>query len=230
MSAHDLNRRRAITASVAMVGAAAVGQAMVPTQYLAAERGGFRLDRKVPERFGEWGPEPYARGGIVNPQTKALLDQLYGDLLERTYVNGQGQRVMLTIAYGPDQSQPGVQLHYPEVCYPAQGFKVLSNVVGQLPVAGSALPVRRLETNLTERRPEPVTYWLMIGDQATLGGWDKRLKELRYGLRGKIVDGMLVRVSSIDPDSARAFVLHQRFVNDLVTHLDAETRRRLTGL
>ena len=31
---------------------------------------------------------------------------------------------MLSVAYGMDQADDDVQLHYPEVCYPAQGCQL----------------------------------------------------------------------------------------------------------
>ena len=34
----------------------------------------------------------------------------------------RGRQIMLSIAYGEDQ-RDGMKLHYPEVCYPAQGFQ-----------------------------------------------------------------------------------------------------------
>lgn len=227
-ASHPLQRRGMLLAGL-MVGTALLGQALVPTRRLADTRGGFKLAQAVPKAFGGWRIDAFARGGVVNPQTQQLLDQLYAEVLERIYVNDLGQRVMLTIAYGPDQSDPSVGLHYPEVCYPAQGFKVLSNVEGQLSLPVGTLQVRRLETNLAGQRPEPVTYWTLVGDQPTLGGMDKRLKEIEYGFKGFVVDGMLVRVSTINPDSAAAFATQDAFVRDLAAALDPVARRRLTG-
>src|ERR1700760_574767 len=121
--------RRAVIASILMACAAAAGQAMVPTKRMALLRGPFKLGDIVPSTFAGWQVDARSVGGIVNPQTEALLSKLYSQMLDRIYVDAQGRRVMLSIAYGADQADDDVQLHYPEVCYPAQGFRVKSNRV-----------------------------------------------------------------------------------------------------
>jgi EpsI family protein len=92
------------------------------------------------------------------------------------------------------------------------------------------IPVKRLETNLAQQRYEPVTYWTTVGDYAVVGGVNKKLVELEYGLHGEIPDGLLFRVSSIDRDTARAYRLHEQFVQALAQQLAPEARQRLMGL
>jgi EpsI family protein len=222
--------RRAALAATCMALAAAAGQAMVPTRRMADLRGAFKLDDLVPRRFADWSIDPYAQGGLVNPQTEALLKRTYSQMLERTYVNGAGKRIMLSIAYGDDQSDASVQLHYPEVCYPAQGFAVRSSRRDAVSVAAGRIEVRRLETEMARVRAEPVTYWTMIGDQQSLGGWEHKWAEIRHGLHGEIVDGLLFRVSSIGLDTAAAFALQDGFIRDLVTAMTPAARRFFTGL
>ena len=86
---------------------------------------GIQLEPTVPQSFGDWTELPDQPAQVVNPQTKELLDTLYSQILTRTYVNKDGYRIMLSMAYGDDQ-RGGLQAHRPEVCYPAQGFKVAS--------------------------------------------------------------------------------------------------------
>jgi len=223
-------KRRALIAAILMAGAAAAGQAMVPTRRMALLRGPFKLGELVPSAFAGWQIDERSAGGIVNPQTEALLNKLYSQLLDRVYVDPQGRRVMLSIAYGADQADDDVQLHYPEVCYPAQGFRVTSNHVGQLDLPQGALRVRRLETQFSDQRFEPVTYWSVVGDQQSLGGWDRKISEIRHGLHGEIVDGLLFRVSSIDRNTAQAFALQDTFVRDIVAAMTPQARRQLAGL
>ena len=168
-------------------------------------------------------------GGVVNPQQTELLNQLYSQILTRTYYNSQGYRIMLSIAYGEDQ-RDGNQLHYPEVCYPAQGFQVTSNRKGTLDTGLGLIPVRRLETHLSQNRFEPITYWTTVGTQSLTGGVDKKLAEMRYGLRGEIPDGLLFRVSSIDKDPGSAFEVQAKFVREMVASLKDEERLRISGL
>jgi EpsI family protein len=224
-----LTRRAALLAAL-MVGASALGAALIPTRRMADRRGPFSLAEAVPERFAGWVVDPRARGIVVNPQTEELLRRIYTETLERTYVRGPGERIMLSIAYGADQSDVSLQMHYPEVCYPAQGFQLEGRREDRLDLPYGRIPVRRLETAFSTVRHEPVTYWTVIGDELTMSGLDKRLAEIRHGLRGEIVDGMLVRVSSINIDTASAFALQDQFIRDLLTSLTPAARRRLAAL
>jgi EpsI family protein len=123
-----------------------------------------------------------------------------------------------------------VQLHYPEVCYPAQGFRVTENRTAVLSLPEGDVRVRRLDTQFGDSRFEPVTYWTIIGDQQSLGGWDRKISEIRHGLRGEIVDGLLFRVSSIDRDFEHGFVVQSGFIRDLVRALAPAARKQLVGL
>ena len=229
MSESVLTRRAAISA-VLMAVAAATGQAMVPTKRMALLRGPFNLADIVPSTFAGWRVDDRSTSGIVNPQTEALLNKLYSQTLDRVYLDAQGHRIMLSVAYGADQADDDVQLHYPEVCYPAQGFRIKGNRVEQISTSQGDIRVRRLETQFSDSRFEPVTYWTIVGDQQSLSGWDRKVSEIRHGLRGEIVDGLLFRVSSIDRNSAQAFELQDSFVKDIVPAMSPQARRQLAGL
>lgn len=219
--------RRALGAVLAMLVAMLLAWRLTPTVSMSAQHAPFNLESSIPKEFGEWRMEPVATG-IVNPQQEALLNKLYSQILNRTYVNRSGGRVMLSIAYGNDQ-RDGMQLHYPEVCYPAQGFQLKNNQADVFHLAGREIPGRRLETWLGRQRPEPVTYWTLIGDTAVRGGLAKKIVEVRYGMQGLVPDGLLFRVSSIDTDSAAAFELHQRFSQALLTSVPDRLKVRLAG-
>ena len=79
-------------------------------------------------------------------------------------------------------------------------------------------------------RQEPVTYWFTVGDKAVLNTTQKRLVDLRYGLTGRIPDGMLFRVSSIDQDPPRAYQMQNQFINQLLQTVPPADRKRLSGL
>jgi EpsI family protein len=186
------------------------------------------LETMVPKRFGDWIMDERALGGIVNPVAEETLKRIYSQILTRSYLNQMGQRVMVSVAYGDDQRKY-LALHYPEVCYPAQGFSVKSNVTGQTEVAGQTLPLRRLETFMGPNRYEPVTYWTTMGDYTSFGGLPRRMIELRYGLQRVIPDGLLFRVSTIGQDSQAQFDLQERFIRDLLSAVGPEVRALLTG-
>ena len=186
------------------------------------------LETLVPKTFGDWTELPTRDVQVVNPQTQELLDKLYSQMLTRTYVNKRGYRIMLSMAYGDDQ-RGGLQAHRPEVCYPAQGFKLGSVQDGALTTAYGNIDVRRLTTTLGPRN-EPVTYWLTVGDQVVQSALDKRIAQIRFGLTGQIPDGLLYRVSSIDADNARGFEMQQQFAAEMMAAVPPAARKQLSGL
>ena len=220
--------RRSLLLAALMGGTAAGALALRPTQRTAAATGGLRLETLVPTEFAAWKMVREAGTQVVNPQTQQILDKLYSQILTRTYVDAGGYRIMLSLAYGDDQ-RGGLQAHRPEVCYPAQGFKVRTNEDGALATAYGPIQVRRLQTDLGPRL-EPVTYWLTVGDTIIRNTWEKRMAEIRLGLTGQIPDGLLFRVSSIDGDPKRAFAAQQRFTADLLAAVPASVRKQLSGI
>ena len=213
----------------ALMLTASAGAILVrPTTKLSEQRPTISLETLIPKQFGEWREEPQRIVQVVNPQTQELLDKLYSETLSRTYVNASGYRVMLSLAYGSDQ-RGALQAHKPEVCYPAQGFTLHRSEASQLATPFGAIPAQRLFTSKGPRE-EPVSYWFTVGDKAVQGKLQKRLVDLRYGLTGQIPDGMLFRVSSIDPDQARANRLQDQFIIQLLQAVSPAERKRLSGL
>lgn len=218
----------ALTLAVLMCAASVGGIAARPSAKAADKGSAVSLETMVPRGFGEWAELREQNVQVVNPQTKELLDKLYSQLLTRTYVNKQGYRIMLSMAYGDDQ-RGGLQAHRPEVCYPAQGFKLSKVEDGALATSFGSIEVRRLSTSLGARN-EPVTYWLTVGDQIIKSNFDKRIAEIRLGLTGQIPDGLLFRISSIDDDTTRAFAMQQKFAADMMAAVPPVARRQLSGL
>jgi EpsI family protein len=218
----------AIVAAVLMSFTAGTASHMRPTHYMADARGERKLADIVPAEFGDW-KQVSLLTGIVNPQQQQLLDELYTEQVSRTYQSKDGYRIMLSIAYGKNQND-SFQVHLPEICYPAQGFQVQAKEHGVLPSPFGDIPVKRLKTTYQSQRVEPVTYWTTIGDHAVKSGVDKKLKEMEYALGGLIADGLLFRMSSIDPDVSRAQDRHQQFAIALLQSISPDDRRRLAGL
>lgn len=212
-----------------MTLSAGAAKFITPTEFLAESLPPLVLESAIPVQFAGWVEERNLVAAVVNPQAQAMISQIYAQTLSRTYLNKQGERIMLSIAYGKDQGD-AVQVHYPEVCYPAQGFQLKSNRIGTLSTAQGSIPIKRLETVLGAQRYEPVTYWTTVGSEAITGGIGKKLAEMRYGLRGQIPDGLLFRVSSIDADSPAAFALQETFIQDLMTNLSPNLLARIAGL
>jgi EpsI family protein len=212
----------------ALMIAASIGAVVARPSVKLSDEKPILLETMVPKQFGDWSEQPQFFAQVVNPQTQETLDKLYSQILGRTYANSSGYRIMISLAYGSDQ-RGSLQAHKPEACYPAQGFTLQKNEAGQLVTSFGDIPVRRLFTTMATRK-EPVTYWFTVGDQAVMGRTQKKLVELRFGLTGRIPDGLLFRVSSIDPDQAHANQLHDQFVNQLLQAVPPAERKRLSGL
>ena len=214
---------------VALMAAAAVAsEGLRPSFRLSDHSPPIKLEQQIPESFGEWRIDRGIVPVLPNPSLQAALDALYSQTLARTYINAQGERIMLSIAYGSDQSNEATAVHRPEFCYSAQGFRVQSLGQTELNIAGTVVPVARLVGSLGPR-VEPITYWVTLDEAATLPGLGRKLQQIRYGLRGQIPDGMLVRVSGITPHVDESFATQQRFLEQLFKALPVDVRARYFG-
>lgn len=199
-----------------------------PTIYMSDARNGIKIASIVPEDFGTW-KKMEVSTGVVNPQQQKMLDELYTELVTRTYVSSEGYVIMLSVAYGKNQND-SFQVHLPEICYPAQGFQVGDSQKMALTTPYGEIPIKQLETTFQSRRVEPVTYWTTIGNHAVKSGLDKKLKEISYAMQGDIADGLLFRISSIDTDKPRAFAMQQKFIQEMLASITTADRQRLAGL
>jgi EpsI family protein len=181
------------------------------------------LATSIPTQFGDW---TEIKSSIVQADLTAMEDgqksinQPYDDVLTRTYVNKAGDQVMLALAYAKEQRQD-VKIHLPEVCYPAQGYQVISNTLTSLPILanGATIPGKRLLTT-GNGRTEAVSYWVRIGDAYPIGGLATRMKIFSDGIGVNVTDGMLVRASMLIDDAAsatRAYATQEGFLRELVS-------------
>lgn len=201
---------------------------MKPTTRLAEVRPAIKLDRQVPKQFGDWVEDRSIVPVLPDPTLQATLDALYSQVLARTYINSEGKRIMLSIAYGSDQSSEATAVHRPEFCFSAQGFKVEGAGIASVETGGGPIEVQRLVARIGQR-VEPISYWVTLDDRATLPGLGRKLEQLRFGFKGQIADGMLVRLSSIGSDQASAYALQDAFIRDLRKALDPDIRERYFG-
>ena len=186
------------------------------------------LEALFPQRVGVWQPDPVSVGFVRPAFEQAKQFQMYDQVLERVYVNPAGERIMLSVAYGRQQSV-GLQVHRPEVCYKAGGFHVGAVRSGRIDLPGHVLPVTRLVASMPDRQ-EPITYWRLLGDQVVTDEARFKLDQLKAGLKGRgIDDGLLVRVSSLGSDADSAWALQASFVEALDRAQDDAQRRRTTG-
>ncbi|RTL36505.1 MAG: EpsI family protein [Burkholderiales bacterium] len=220
-------RLRAVLAALLLVSASVLGHVTRPTVHIADQHEKVELETLFPKAFGDWRLDPNLPVSIVSPDVEAMLKSLYAQTLSRTYVGPSGERIMLSIAYGGDQSD-ATRAHRPDVCYPAQGFDILSAEYTSIDVGGAQLPVRHMLAKLGQRY-EPVTFWFIVGERVAVSGQQQKFAQLSYGLRGLIPDGMLVRVSSINPDADAGYRDQARFIADMRAAMPHPSRVRVFG-
>lgn len=206
-----------------------LGQRLQPVPGIVQSKTPARLETLTPSHFGAWQLLEQDPG---HPQRSTELQQkvasAYQQTLERVYTRADGERVMLSMAYGSNQFSDALQVHRPEYCYKAQGYQIEKSRDVKLRLADSHLQVRRLLATKPGRQ-EPITYWVTVGDDAVLPGVQRKLAQMRYGLRGEIPDGMLVRISTISQNEKVAYEVHLQFLQDWLHHLAAQERARLIG-
>lgn len=185
-----------------------------------------QLARIVPASFDGWRERPITPT-VVSARTQDLIASIYNEVLTRVYAADDGYQVMLSIAYGGDQ-RGALRAHKPEVCYPAQGFKLLDTADTVLETPHGRIPARALRTALGPRN-EPVLYWFAYAGRTGEAPWQRRLQEVRLALSGQVPDALLFRVSSIDVDDARAWERQGDFVRSLLGACTPQARARLAG-
>ncbi|MCK6384182.1 MAG: EpsI family protein [Rhodocyclaceae bacterium] len=220
--------RSGLLVAALMFAASAAAVALRPTHKLADDGPKVDLEAMIPKSFADWRVDESLLIILPAPDVQAELDKIYNQTLARTYINTKGQRIMLSIAYGGDQSD-ALSIHRPEGCYQGQGFNIKKRDSTFLNLSFGSLPVSRLVAS-SGRRHEPITYWIIVGEQRATTNLDMKKIKLAYALKGEIPDGILVRVSSIDTDEARAFSIHREFIDAIAHALPATERWRVVGV
>jgi EpsI family protein len=230
------NQINSILAALAILVTAVCANVFIPRTLMASANPSLNLELMIPQAFGKWKYRPTL--GLVTPtvpefvetnEQKDLASKIYSQEIGRTYVDDEGHTVMLLIAYGPEQNYR-LKAHRPEVCYTAQGFRVWDKTEHGLSISDNAAPLKisRLITQ-RETRYEPVSYWMRVGNDVSTGIFDNQILRLKYGLRGLIPDGALIRISTIGLPAPQSFELQDKFIKDLLTSITPTAQRFLIG-
>lgn len=152
---------------------------------------------------------------------KSLVNQLYDDTLMRTYADAEGHQVMVALAYAREQRQD-VKMHQPDICYPAQGYQLQKTQTVTFETLNSTAPViGKRQLYYGQNHLEAVSYWIRVGDRTMTSGVQMRLKIIEDGLlKGRLDDGILVRVSTLIPDESKAkdaYELHEKFLSEFAS-------------
>lgn len=217
--------RRAVLVGGAMVAAAGAAAARMPEPNRPpVETEAFK--KMMPDTIGGWRFQQTS--GLVLPPDDALSARLYDNLVTRAYTNGAGQVMMLLVAY--KNFQNGVlQIHRPEICYPAGGYQLSPTEPTELAVGrGRTMPANAFSAIGGERN-EQVLYWTRIGEAFPVRWYEQRVAVLRANLRQINPDGLLARVSMAGSDMTTAKPLMTAFITDLRAAAPPALRRILFG-
>jgi EpsI family protein len=228
-----INRLQVVLASIALLASAALAEVLAPRE-LMARTGSIDLETAIPRQFGAWTlvPEikpvtPADPEGVVDPDAK--LNQIYSQEVSRAYRDPSGNIVMLLVAYGPVQNYR-LKAHRPEMCYTAAGFRISGKHGEELTYPGAPHPLKM--TRLTaerEARFEPISYWMRVGNDVSTGVIDRQIVRLKYGLRGIIPDGALIRVSTVGLSEEASFKVQDQFIRDFIGAVAPQNRKFFTG-
>lgn len=216
-----------IMIGLSMLAAVGLSYALTPQAKIADQGPKMDLETMIPKQFGTWKLDETIVPLQVNPELQAALDKVYNQTLTRTYVNLKGERIMLSIAYGADQGD-NVQIHLPEGCYKGQGFAVGDKTESAMQTLFGQIPVSQLVATMGPRN-EPITYWVVVGGEVARSNWEMKKAKLKHALKGEIADGILIRVSSITPDTDRGYELQREFSESMLAAMPADYRSRLIG-
>lgn len=219
-------RRDLLISAVCLAGAGSA-YALTPKRHVSL-LGRAKLADIVPRAFGPWTARDVS--DLVSARTEgSLAAQLYDDMVERTYTSAKtGQQVMALLAHGDTQSNE-LQVHRPEICYPAFGLEISDDKAIQLPLAPSVfLPARTLVASGPDRR-ENILYWARLGEFLPLDRDQQRLDRYRTAFKGEIADGLLVRFSIFGDQPEPNHLLLEDFARDLLRATPARLRAPLVG-
>lgn len=188
--------------------------------------GKTKLETLIPDKVGRWTYQ--TESGLVLPPRDQLSDRIYDDLVTRVYAAPDGTGVMLLIAYSGEQDGM-LQVHRPEVCYPASGYSLTG--MQEVPIAlggGVEVPSRFIIAEGLSRT-EQLIYWTRIGPSFPTRWIAQRGAVIEENLKGIIPDGVLVRISTIMPDNNAALGVLKDFARELIRVAPAKARQALIG-
>lgn len=200
---------------------------VTPSTMSNGQQKSLDLETIIPVEFDGWKMDLSAASLMVSPDVKGAIKNIYNQELKRTYINKQGERVMLAIAYGRDQSTD-LHVHRPEICYATSGFDVGKMTKTFVDTTIGQIPVMHLVAKQGIRN-EPITYWIRVGDSLTRGWFEQKWAAFGYGLSGKVPDGLLFRLSTISNDEQSSYRIQQSFLTALLQAVRSEDRYWLVG-
>lgn len=229
-----VNRIQIVVASIAILGSAVLAKVLAPSELMARSSAAPTLETVIPKKFGTWTLVPEI--SPVKPtdpeeyyQPDALSAKVYTQEVGRGYTDGHGNIVMLLVAYGPVQNYR-LKSHRPEICYTANGFRISDKTQATVNYRNDSKSIKTTRLIAQrETRLEPLSYWIRVGNDIANGVVDHQLSRLKYGLKGQIPDGALIRVSTINLPPEASYKLQDQFIRDLLAAIPPSELKFFTG-
>jgi EpsI family protein len=219
--------RRSMIAGGLLLGAAGIANSRRPDEPLKMlPEARPSLNPLFPWKIGDW--EYQTSSGLVLPPPDQLSDRLYNAIITRYYASPTNLPVMMLVAYNGVQDGM-LQVHRPEVCYPAAGYQIEHDRFVPLDAGGGVeVPGHYLAARSVSRH-EQMIYWTRIGNEFPTRWWQQHWAVAKENLKGRVPDGVLIRFSTAAPDDATAILTLKRFITPLFRMLSPRARRLLFG-
>ncbi len=220
------SRRDILIGGACLVGAG-TAYALVPRRRVSL-LGPVTVASIIPRKFSDWSSRDVT--DLVAPkEADSLAARIYGETVGRVYSRSTGgAEIMMLLAHGDTQSDD-LQLHRPEVCYPAFGFAISQNREVEIPLgAGAAIAGRSLVATAPDHQ-ETILYWSRLGEYFPTSRGQQHFDRTRTAMQGVVADGILARFSVAGGSPADADATMQPFVSELVRAIAPAHRAALVG-
>lgn len=222
------SKKASILLGILMCTVSVLAYTAKPTKLLAnfAER--EPLVKEMSVQIHGWREQLADTAFVVDPTQLEVLNYLYSETFSANYSDSANSSIMLSIAYGKDQSD-GRDVHKPDLCYPAQGFAVIEARDVQVALDDRRSIVVRYMKTQKGQRIEPLIYWTTAGNYLYQNKLEKKLVAFKYSTHNLIPDGMVVRVSMLQKAPEADLNTLVAFVKDWYTSLPEAQRGRFFG-
>lgn len=218
--------RRSLIAGALLAGAGVVANSRRPDEPFRMLPSRPQLNPLFPFKVGDW--DYQTSSGLILPPPDQLRDRLYNAIITRYYTARNQLPVMMLVAYNGVQDGM-LQVHRPEVCYPAAGYTIEQEQLIHLDAGrGAVVPGHYLSTRSISRH-EQLIYWTRIGNDFPIQWWQQHWAVAKENLKGRVPDGVLIRFSTAAPDDKTAISTLRNFIDHLFTQLGSDARRLLFG-
>lgn len=185
----------------------------------------LNLDGIIPKQVGEW-----TIGNIDNlltPQPSSYARSIYEKIAIKHYLSDTSRPITLVLAYGRAQSYSS-QLHRPEVCYPASGFKIVKKQDFDLLISEQTLKATYLHATRGARQ-DGILFWTRIGNNFPTSLTQQRLEIARAAFERRQQDGIVFRLSCPWIGSSETYTKLTTFAGEFSDKLTQQDRRLLLG-